>query len=449
MNRLLTEPACLLLWLLLLLQAPVAGASGPQGEIRFRPASEGSTWVGQELELQLELWSDGLSFGDQLFVLPEVTGGFLLQADSNTVKLSENRDGVAWQGLSYTLLFYPQREGRLEIPSFEVRYTASTGYGSAPTPFQFQTSPLFVDARLPPGVDRGSLLVTTGSFELESSWTPGIADDGPVQLKVGDALSLEVTRRAQEVPGMVFAPLPVFSIDGLGVYPASPAVNDRINRGALTGNRTDAITFICEREGNYEIPEMRFQWWDPERETLAEKLIPAVQLVVAANPAYATSQPAARNGPGQAVDWKVITAAGVLLVLLIYPARLLARRLAAGLRAWQKNREASESWAFQRVQKACAGGDSAAAYHSITIWLGRFYRDRAGLTLIGLAAESGDRDLLREVTLLQDNMVSGSADEWSGGDLARLLVTFRKQARNQAKSGHVLHPLNPPAVREP
>lgn len=448
MIRWLTEPACLLLWLLLLLQAPAAGASGPQGEIRFRPASEGSTWVGQELQLQLELWSDGLSFGDQLFVLPEVTGGFLLQADSNTVKLSENRDGVAWQGLSYTLLFYPQREGRLEIPSFEVRYTASTGYGSAPTPFQFQTSPLFVDARLPPGVDRGGLLVTTGSFELESSWTPRIAGDGPVQLKVGDALSLEVTRRAEEVPGMVFAPLPVFSIDGLGVYPASPAVNDRINRGALTGNRTDAITFVCEREGSYEIPEMRFQWWDPERQTLSEKLIPAVQLTVAANPAYATVQPKARGGTGASPDWKFITAAGVLLVLLLYPARLLLRRLAAGLRAWQKDREAGEPWAFQQAQKACAGTNPATAYHAITIWLGRFYRDRAGLTLIGLAAASGDRDLLREATLLQETMVSGSAGEWSGGELARLLVKFRKQARSQAKSAHVLHPLNPRTVRE-
>jgi hypothetical protein len=290
--------------------------------------------------------------------------------------------------------------------------------------------------------------VTTGSFELESSWTPRIAGDGPVQLKVGDALSLEVTRRAQEVPGMVFAPLPVFSIDGLGVYPASPAVNDRINRGALTGSRTDAITFICEREGSYEIPEMRFQWWDPERQTLSEKLIPAVQLAVAANPAYATGQPDARHGTGASPDWKIITAAGVLLVLLVYPARLLVRRLAAGLRAWQQDREAGESWAFQQVQKACAGTNPATAYHAITIWLGRFYRDRAGLTLIGLAAASGDRDLLREVTLLQETMVSGSAGEWSGGELARLLVKFRKQARSQAKSALVLHPLNPRAVRE-
>ncbi|NCF62463.1 MAG: hypothetical protein GWP58_06395, partial [Gammaproteobacteria bacterium] len=81
-----------------------------QGDIRFQPAREGTTWVGQELELQLELWSDGLSFGNQLFVLPEVKGAFLLQADSSTVKLNENRGGVPWQGLRYTFLLYPQVE---------------------------------------------------------------------------------------------------------------------------------------------------------------------------------------------------------------------------------------------------------------------------------------------------------------------------------------------------
>ena len=56
-------------------------------------------WVGQKLELNLELWSTGYSFGDQLFVLPEISGGYLMQADSTTVKLSESRAGVQWHDM--------------------------------------------------------------------------------------------------------------------------------------------------------------------------------------------------------------------------------------------------------------------------------------------------------------------------------------------------------------
>jgi hypothetical protein len=319
-------PTCLLLML-----ASAQASTGLQGEIRFEAGRQGATWLGQELELNLDIWSDGFSFGDQLFVLPEVKGGYLLQADSSTVKLSENRAGVPWLGLRYTFLLYPQRSGRLEVPSFEVRFSARAAYGSEPSGFKFQTPALFIEARLPPGADGGGLVVTSTSFTLESSWTPRLSGDDPVDLKVGDAVTLEVTRRARDVPGMVFAPLPEFSIEGLGVYPESAQVNDHVNRGSLTGTRTDSVTFICEREGNFEIPELRFQWWDPEQEVLAEKVIPVQELAVAANSAYAASAGSASRSAGQWLSWKWLAAAIAVVLLLMYPGRWLAWLIAGRL----------------------------------------------------------------------------------------------------------------------
>jgi hypothetical protein len=308
-----------LLWLLLLPDGILA-ADEVQGDIRLEPAREDISWVGQELELNLELWTTGLSFGDQLFVLPEVRGAYLMQADSSTVKLNETRENVQWQGLRYTLLLYPQRAGRLEVPSFEVQFTASAGFGSEPVRFQQRTPGLFVEARLPPGVDSGKLLVTTGSFSMASAWTPAVASDAPLELKVGDSLILEVTRQAQDVPGMVFAPLPAFSIEGLAAYPAPPKVNDRINRGSLTGNRTDSVTFICERAGHYTLPELRFQWWDPITETLSEKTIPSLELTVADNPGYQ-----AESGEAEKTwlrpDWKQLLVIVTSLVVLAYGVR--------------------------------------------------------------------------------------------------------------------------------
>ena len=88
MNRLLSS----LLIIFSLVPGPLAAAESLQGDIRLLSALEDAGWVGQETEIYLELWSDGFSFGDQLFLLPEVKGGFLLQADSSTVKLNEDRD---------------------------------------------------------------------------------------------------------------------------------------------------------------------------------------------------------------------------------------------------------------------------------------------------------------------------------------------------------------------
>ena len=308
-------------------------AASLEGEVRFTAAQDQPAWVGQEVKLNLELWSDGFSFGDQLFILPDVPGGFLLQGDSSTVKLSETRGGVAWQGLRYTLLFYPQAAGRLEVPEFDVSYTARAGFGSAPTAFSFRTEPLAVEVRLPPGASPGDLLVTTSAFELEADWDRDLPAEGPLRLQTGDALTLEVRRRAADVPGMVFAPLPLPALDGLGVYPAKPSVRDQVNRGELAGARTDRLTIVCESAGTYVIPELRFQWWDPAAQRLSEKVIPALQLEVGLNPFYGEGPEAFDAAAGRRWLGPALVT-GLVLLLLAGVWRLGGPRLVDWLHSW-------------------------------------------------------------------------------------------------------------------
>jgi hypothetical protein len=321
---------------LLLIPVLAQGADAVDSEIRFSAAETGPAWVGDKVALYLELWSNGLSFGDQLFQVPEVPGGFLLQADASTLNLTENRRGESWQGLRYTFLFYPQRAGRAVVPSFEVSFTARAGFGSEPVRFTLQTPPLTIVAQLPEGGRADALTVTTGSFSLDSSWSREIPDDGLLNLQTGDALTLEVRRRAADLPAMVFEPLPVPSIDGLGVYPEAPEVNDRVNRGELTGERTDRITFMSEKAGRYRIPDWRFQWWDPEQETLAEERVAGPTLEVTLNPAYGSVATTPDSPSGGGIPWRglLVVLAGLALAFLIW-VRLapLAARWAHKIRA--------------------------------------------------------------------------------------------------------------------
>ena len=70
-------------------------------DIRFATSEPGPFWAGQAVELHLELWSDGFSFADQLFSLPEIQGAFLVQADAGTPlveRLGDTRRIVAEAG---------------------------------------------------------------------------------------------------------------------------------------------------------------------------------------------------------------------------------------------------------------------------------------------------------------------------------------------------------------
>jgi hypothetical protein len=316
-------------------------APAVQANVQFSDSSQGPLWVGEKRELYLELWTNGMMFSNQWYVLPEVPGGFLMQLDTGTVKLSEKRGGDTWQGLRYTLEFYAQRPGALSIPAFDVRFDAREAFNAPARTFAFTTQSLTIEAILPPGAKNDGLLVSTGAFVLDFDWNPAPDSEGFLELKRGDALTLNVTREAVDVPGMVFAPLSEPQIEGLGVYAARPVVNDRTDRGSLTGVRSDKLTFICEQTGRYRISETVFQWWNPEQETLSAQTLPALELNVTDNPAWGAA------GSGQGADnppfrFEVFYGWGPILLLLL-SAPWWSPYLARGFRAAAKWRRGLDS----------------------------------------------------------------------------------------------------------
>ena len=416
-------------------------ADSLQGEIHFQPAREGTVWVGQELELQLDLMSTGFSFSGQQFSLPDVSGAYLLQADSSTVKLSESRGAEAWQGLRYSFLLYPQREGRLEIPAFEVRFSASAGFGQTAEIFRFETEPLTVETQMPPGADRAGLLVTTTDFTMTAGWTPAQTEGETIQLKVGDALRLNITRRAAGVPGMVFSPLPDFEIDGLQDYHDPPRVDDQVNRGELVGVRSDSLMFICEREGSFEIPALQFQWWDPAQEELNEETIPGLLLEVITNPAFA-SRDESVSRPAL-ISWTDILLAAPVLILLVFAGRRFAHRLIQWIRQRRKTIQAGEPWAFRQALSACSSGTAPEAYRALTLWLTRLDSASGHMTLLQLAKTSGYPELLQEVEGLQTAVARGTNSGWNGSRLGGLLREFRNSKNRQSGAQSKLPGLNP------
>ena len=195
-------------------------------------------WAGQQVTLDLDLKTTGFSFSNSHFSLPEVSGAFLMQTDTTTVKLTEKINGQDWQIVRYPLALYPQKAGLLEVPSINVRFTTSAGFGSEEKAFEFETGPLELNVMLPPGAKPGDLVVTTTSFDLEYDWQPATAIT-----KTGDAVTLTVNRRAGDISAMLLPPIPVFRTDGLASYPQTPEINDQTDRGDLMGVRNEFARF--------------------------------------------------------------------------------------------------------------------------------------------------------------------------------------------------------------
>jgi len=190
--------------------------------------SKRDMWMGQQLTINLDLKTTGFAFSNSHFDLPEVDGAFLMQTDTTTIKLSENRDGETWQIIRYPLALYPQTSGQLEIPPINVRFRTSAGFGSEEKAFELLTPPLQVNVKRPSGVKEGDLVITTTEFNLQHDWQPAVET-----ARQGDALTLTVSRRVGDISAMLLPPLPVFRTNGLAAYPQAPEVNDKSDRGEM------------------------------------------------------------------------------------------------------------------------------------------------------------------------------------------------------------------------
>ena len=393
-------------------------------------------WAGQQITLMLDLKTTGFSFSNTHFNLPAVSGAFLMQTDTTTIKLTEKIDGRDWQIISYPLALYPQKAGRLKVPPIDVRFTTSAGFGSEEKSFEFKTDPLELTVNLPPGAKPGELIVTTTSFELEHEWQPATG-----AANTGDAVTLSVSRRAVDISAMLLPPLPVFQADGLEAYPQAPDVNDKTDRGDLTGERIDSITWVVEQAGTYEIPGIRFQWWDPVRRELKQQIVPGMSLDIP--PVVADDTGTVTTGSsGTSSAWPL-----KLLIAVITAFLALALWLHFQRKSHNQEPE-NERTAFTRLANACKNNQAGQAYTAIHAWLEYIPlvapNHPRPLTLNEFADTCDDRQLAKDLDKLQRALVT-SASDWQGDDLLSSLQRIRRRINRQKPNLTEAHlvPLNP------
>ena len=401
--------------------------------------TSGDTWSGQQVTLNLDLKTSGFSFSNAHFNLPEVSGAFLMQTDTTTIKLSETVDGKSWQVLRYPLALYPQRSGQLDIPPIAVRFTTSSSYGSVEKSFEFQTEPLQLTVKSPPGVNEGDLVISTTSFNLEYDWQP---QSGTA--RSGDAFTLTVTRRANDISGMLLPPLPVFQANGLAAYPQAPEVSDKTNRGDLTGERTDSIIWVIEKPGVYNIPGIRFQWWDPDSRELKQQIVPGLDLDVLPSPEDSDTSDIGAESEKADNNYSWLLAA----ILAMMAAAFLWLRFGPGKSRTPRQSQETEESSFARLQAACKAGQPAQAYSAIHTWLTwhstAFSSASRRLTLSEFARICNDPGLGAELDQLQEALVH-TDNSWQGDQLLTSLLRVRREIRQQkaSRSSAQLAPLNP------
>ena len=414
--------------LALALALPPAGAAAEAPVlIRTTLGTPGPVWVGQRVAIDVQLSSPTTFASAPTFELPTVPGTVLMQVEARPVLGTETIDGATYVTQTHELALFAMRAGVFEIPSFAVRFAAPPAFGAPPVEHRLETSPLRIEARMPPGAEGIAGLVSTSELTVQDRWEPQ-----PGRARVGDAFTRTVTRTAPDVPGLAFPPLRLAGSEGLAAYPAAPIVRDRTERGAFTGTRIDAVTYVCERPCTITLPAVELPWWNVASQRLETAPLPAVTIEVARGASTARSR---------SLVWWV---GGMVLVLAAATAWWMRGHLRG---AWRRHRarvEASEAGHFARVERACRAGDPVAAYNALLAWLDVRSGGAHSPTLRDdLLASHGDDELRRRVVALEDAVVDGKT-RWDGAGLAVALRHVRHDWRARgAAATPPLGELNP------
>jgi hypothetical protein len=341
-----------------LLLAITASAQPASVIVRTSIQPRAGAIIGQQLSLFVDVLFPGTMPHPPRVTVPEPPGAQVFRFESQATTITDQIGGQGYIGQRFEFGIYPRRGGKLAIPPPLVTLL---GAGDAPVGSAIGQG-LDVDITVPNGIDAsGSVIATTG-LSLDQHWAPNARST----MKPGEALVRTITREAPGMPGLAMPDLAFTAPAGIRVYVDNPIIEDRKDRGQITGKRIDRATYVFEAAGRYELPKIMQPWWDLSTNRPREAEGAGLAVSVTAAPPRGLVQRLIDLSP-----WQGWIAGLVGILLLVWAVWRVVRGIGA---AWSRRRlrwAMSEEKAFRDVIVVGKNGPLPAIYQAFTVWRNR------------------------------------------------------------------------------
>ncbi|MEN8210309.1 MAG: hypothetical protein ABFR31_01210 [Thermodesulfobacteriota bacterium] len=325
-------------------------------------ATPDNPWPGQKVVLKLDvLVADGWV---QVKKFPNVQldSGYLIRFESQGTRLNETIDGKSYSGQRYEFFFFPQYSGNVSIPPMPLDIEIKKWGGKPAQEIVKKNTPqITLAVKKYPGEKMAERMISTTNYSVIQSWEP--SEDS---LKVGDAVTRRITLQAVDVSSMLFTPLHFPDIEGIGIYPKQPEIKDSYERGELKGKRVEEVSYVVEKPGTFQLPEMQFSWWEIKEEKLKEIVLPGRSLTVSGE---ALSAIDTQSKPVQQLNKRLLYTIGSALFLLVLAIFYYRKQLISFYFKQLKLIQESEQKLFRSLHKAAQSNDPALLLQLTMKWL--------------------------------------------------------------------------------
>ncbi|SFD66614.1 Oxygen tolerance [Bosea sp. CRIB-10] len=378
--------------LALVFASAMAWAQVPAGQplVRTKLIPAEGVVIGQPVRLDVEVLFPGDMSYPPLASVPEAKGAQIMRFETQATTIRDRIDGQDYVGKTFEFTLFPRRGGEIAIPAPHITVLDKNGDPTGSVEGQATR----LDVAIPAGIDPSGPVLVADAVNVTQSWSP---NPGGQPVKAGAAITRTITRQADGVPALGMADFQFTAPEGVRVYVDPPAVDDRMNRGSVEGHRTDKVTYVFEKAGQYQLPALVQPWW-----SLAAKQARTEELAGLAVTVTAAAGPATNSHPSWRPGWLI---AGLAVLALAGLAVLSGGRLTALRRRLLAERQASEAFARKQLQAAAQSGSADATYRAFSVWRGRLAPGEA-------ARLHGDATLAPLLAGLEQALF-GAGDTWT------------------------------------
>jgi hypothetical protein len=382
--------------------------------------------VGESVNLLVDvLFPDAMPRPPRVSV-PDAPGVQILRFESQGVTMRERLSDRDYVGQRFAFVAFPRRGGALLLPAAEVTLLDPAGEVAGAA----KGETVRIEVAVPPRIDASGPVIASTHVTASESFAP--APSAP--LRPGDAIVRTITREAADVPALGMLDFTFAAPDGVRVYVDPPSSEDRVNRGTVTGHRTDKATYVFERAGSFTLPALSQPWIDLATKSARSEALPGATVTVVAAPTATTHAPeaAARSRMPEWLAGAALAAALVFLAWWAWP------KIRTAARDWKSRRAASEDAARRELRRVARTGEPARTYRCLRAWLAR---------LSPPDAEEVRRDAaLKDVASRLERALFGTGGEPWTGDLGHRLAAVVSSLPSRRVNPHrasALPPLNP------
>ncbi len=279
--------------------ASVANAQDPKIDIT---SEQDEVTVGQPYMLRVKVLVPSFMPKPPVFPTFEVPGLIVRLPERSTSPVSERIEGDTWAGVQRTYRIYPMQAGVTEIPEQQLSIVYKDTQTNEDVPLSVAVPATTITATVPEGASALDPLILANGVNIEQTW-----QGGEEELSVGDAVVRSLEISISGTSALFIPPLlesvsseepPASSAEGeetetetetesaatFAPYPEDAVVTESMERGVMSGARTETVSYIAQSGGTAVFPDITLQWYNLESEEIEEITLPGLTVTVAQPP---------------------------------------------------------------------------------------------------------------------------------------------------------------------